>query len=207
MATPKRNEEELGKNNSRKKKKASGKAIEVKLEWPVIKPKKDLQINRLKGTHLFTIPNFFTTIEAKSFVEVTETLGFTHQGSRGPAYGEAYRDNDRISVSDPVLAERIWQVGLKRIFEDINLPNKVPVGLNPNIRFYRYNVGQWFGRHIDESVDLGEGRRTQYTLLIYLSGISSFKGKKKDSQDSSLQSLGGGETVFYDQRLGVVAEV
>ena len=66
-----------------------------------------------------------------------------------------------------------------------------------------------FGQHIDESVDLGEGRKTQYTLLIYLSGISISKAKKdKDSsQDSSLHSLGGGETVFYDKRHGVAAEV
>ena len=42
------------------------------------------------------------------------------------------------------------------------------------------------------------GSRTQYTLLIYLSG----KGSAKDSQ-----ALVGGETVFYDHRGAVVAEV
>jgi predicted 2-oxoglutarate/Fe(II)-dependent dioxygenase YbiX len=63
---------------------------------------------------------------------------------------------------------------------------------------YRYVEGQRFGRHIDESVSLGDGSRTQYTLLIYLSG----KGGAKDSQ-----ALVGGETVFYDHRGGIVAEV
>ena len=62
----------------------------------------------------------------------------------------------------------------------------------------RYVEGQRFGRHIDESVNLGDGSRTQYTLLIYLSG----KGSAKDSQ-----ALVGGETVFYDHRGAVVAEV
>ncbi|GJU20795.1 hypothetical protein Tco_1154137 [Tanacetum coccineum] len=33
-------------------------------------------------------------------------------------------------------------------------------------------VGQRFGRHIDVSVDIGEGKRIHYTLIIYLSGIS-----------------------------------
>lgn len=47
---------------------------------------------------------------------------------------------------------------------------------------------------------LGIGSRTQYTLLIYLSGKGSAK-------DSSGQALVGGETVFYDHRGGVVAEV
>ncbi|KAJ0960989.1 hypothetical protein J5N97_001024 [Dioscorea zingiberensis] len=196
-------EEERGKA---KRKKTMGKEMDGM--WPRIKAKKDLQINRLKGTHLFTVPNFLTAAEAKAFVEAAEAIGFVHQGSQGPAKGEAYRDNDRISVSDPVLAESIWESGLKRIFDDIELRGKVAVGLNPNIRFYRYKVGQRFGRHIDESVNLGEGRRTQYTLLIYLTGDSCSKmsiGLDKN-QDSSAQSLVGGETVFYDQRR-IVAEV
>ncbi|XP_072963140.1 uncharacterized protein [Typha angustifolia] len=191
-------EEQRRKRKKTKKTTKAGGGNEMEGSWPAIKPKRDLQINRLKGTHLFTVPNFFSTSEAKAFIEVAESLGFSHQGSLGPAKGEAYRDNDRISVADPILAERIWDAGLKGIFEDIKLPGKVAVGLNPNIRLYRYTVGQRFGRHIDESVDLGEGQKTQYTLLIYLSGKSS-------NQDSS--TLVGGETVFYDQRRGIVAEV
>ncbi|KAJ1299084.1 hypothetical protein BS78_01G504000 [Paspalum vaginatum] len=150
--------------------------------WPAVKPKKDLQINRLKGTQLLT------------------SMGFTHQGSLGPLKGEAYRDNDRISVTDPLLAQAIWESGINRIFTDISVSGKTATGLNPNIRFYRYVEGQRFGRHIDESVDLGDGSKTYYTLLIYLSGKGSAK-------DSSGQALVGGETVFYDQRGGVVAEV
>jgi hypothetical protein len=49
---------------------------------------------------------------------------------------------------------------------------------------------QKFGRHIDESNELGGGRYTAYTLLIYLS------------------SCGGGDTIFYggrNRRLAAVA--
>ncbi|RWR89329.1 putative 2-oxoglutarate 2OG and FeII-dependent oxygenase superfamily protein [Cinnamomum micranthum f. kanehirae] len=145
--------------------------------WPAIKPKTDLKITPLKDTHLFTVQNFFTAAESKAFIETTESIGFVHQGSLGPTKGEAFRDNDRISLDDPVLAETIWESGLKRLFADIKIRGKVAVGLNPNIRFYGYKVGQKFGRHIDESVDLGEGRMTYYTLLIYLSGSSRSKGK------------------------------
>ncbi|XP_077235059.1 2-oxoglutarate (2OG) and Fe(II)-dependent oxygenase superfamily protein [Tasmannia lanceolata] len=169
-------------------------------KWPLIKPKRDLQITPLKDTHLFTVQNFFTSTESKAFIEAAESLGFVHQGSLGPTKGEAYRDNDRISVNDPVLAQGIWESGLKKIFVDIKVRGKVAVGLNPNIRFYRYKVGQRFGRHIDESTDLGDGHKTHYTLLIYLSGSLRSKG-------SNDMSLVGGETVFYDSRRGVVAEV
>ena len=65
-------------------------------------------------------------------------MGFTHQGSLGPLKGEAYRDNDRISVTDPLLAQAIWESGINRIFTDINVSGKAATGLNPNIRFYRY---------------------------------------------------------------------
>ncbi len=81
--------------------------------------------------------NFFTSAESKAFIKAAESFGFVHQGSLGPTKGEAYRDNDRISVTDPVLAETIWESGLHKIFSDIKIRGKVAVGLNPNIRFYR----------------------------------------------------------------------
>ncbi|CAA3030244.1 uncharacterized protein LOC111397066 [Olea europaea subsp. europaea] len=180
-------------------------------DWPYIKPKYNLQINRLKDNDLFTIPNFLTPVESKAFIKVAEEIGFLHQGSLGPTKGEAYRDNDRIAVQDPVLADAIWNSGLKNLFSDIKIRGKVAVGLNPNIRCYRYTAGQRFGRHIDESVDLGEGRRTHYTLLVYLSGTqggTKFKSKNDaDSQDSLAETLVGGETVFYGPRNALVAEV
>lgn len=178
-------------------------------EWPLIKPKHKLQTTPLKDADLFTVQGFFTSAESQAFIKAAESIGFVHQGSLGPTKGEAYRDNDRVSVNDPILADTIWDSGLDKLFSDIKIRGKVAVGLNPNIRFYRYSVGQRFGRHIDESVDLGEGKRTHYTLLIYLSG--GFKPKPKNDrsmpQDSSLESLVGGETVFYGSRNRIVAEV
>ncbi|KAK4436336.1 hypothetical protein Salat_0797300 [Sesamum alatum] len=181
-----------------------------KTEWPTIEPKSNLRINRLKEDDLITIPNYFTSAESKAFVNVAESIGFVHQGSLGPAYGEAYRDNDRISVDSPVLAEAIWEAGLNKFFSDIKIRGKVAVGLNPNLRFYRYTAGQRFGRHIDESVDLGDGRRTHYTLLIYLSGApgkTKAKSKNDNSSQDSSEPLVGGETVFYGPRNALVAEV
>ncbi|KAL9412173.1 hypothetical protein AB3S75_045737 [Citrus x aurantiifolia] len=178
-------------------------------KWPIIKPKQDLRVSRLKDTDLFTVQNFFTSAESKGFVKAAEAMGFVHQGSLGPLKGEAYRDNDRISVNDPVLAETVWESGLSKLFTDIKIRGKVAVGLNPNIRFYRYKVGQRFGQHIDESVNLGDGKRTHYTLLIYLSGGLKAKAKNDLSihNDSSPEPLVGGETVFYGSRNKLVAEV
>ncbi|KAL9375866.1 hypothetical protein Peur_032745 [Populus x canadensis] len=178
-------------------------------KWPLIKPKKNLQITRLKDTDLFTVQDFFSSAESKAFVKAAESIGFAHQGSLGPTHGEAYRDNDRLSVNDPVLANVVWESGLSKLFSDIKIRGKVAVGLNPNIRFYRYKAGQRFGRHIDESVNLGDGKRTHYTLLIYLSGAPKAKTKTdpNSQKDSSSEPLVGGETVFYGPRNSVVADV
>ena len=85
----------------------------------------------------FQVQNFLTSIESKAFIKAAESFGFAHQGSLGPTKGEAYRDNDRMSVNDPVLADTIWVSGLNQLFSDIKIRGKVAVGLNPNIRFYR----------------------------------------------------------------------
>ncbi|KAK7280017.1 hypothetical protein RJT34_25079 [Clitoria ternatea] len=181
-------------------------------KWPSIKPKKNLQITPLRDFDLFTVQNFFSSAESKALIKTAEAIGFAHQGSLGPTKGEAYRDNDRISVNDPVLADTVWESGLNKLVSDIKIRGKVAVGLNPNIRLYRYKVGQRFGRHIDESVDLGDGRRTYYTLLVYLNGgPGEVKSKPKidssNSTGSSFEPLVGGETVFYGPRNKTVAEV
>lgn len=179
------------------------------LYWPEIKPKANLTANKLKGIHLFTVPEFLTPPECEAFIKNAETCGFVHQGSLGPTRGEAFRDNDRISVHDAILAEKLWKSGLSNFFLDIRVRGKAAVGLNPNIRFYKYKIGQHFGQHIDESVDLGGGNTTEYTLLIYLNGGLKSKGKKilNSAQSSTREALIGGETVFYAPRKGIVAEV
>jgi len=53
---------------------------------------------------------------------------------------------------------------------------------------FRYVAGQRFGKHVDDSVELGRGRATAYTLLVYLSGGEAAAGPAR---------LAGGETVFY----------
>ncbi|XP_023754785.1 uncharacterized protein LOC111903241 [Lactuca sativa] len=188
------------------------KSKKTESNWPLIKPKSNLRVTRLKDYDLFTVQNFLTAAESKAFVKTAEAIGFVHQGSLGPTKGEAYRDNDRIAVNDPVLADTLWESGLSKHFSDITIRGKAAVGLNPNIRLYRYKSGQRFGRHIDESVDLGEGKRTHYTLLIYLSGDieSKLKSDVNNSQSQShevSEPLVGGETVFYGPRNSLVAEV
>ena len=80
------------------------------------------------------------------------------------------------------LARALWvNAGIKDIVSWEHFENQEALGLNSNIRFYRYERGQRFGRHIDERVETIDGM-SKYTLLIYLSDVT------------------GGETVFYSHR-------
>lgn len=73
------------------------------------------------------------------------------------------RVNDRFQIQDPVFAKRLWE---ETALKDIVLGNVESedglrmteeerrsfwggevVGLNPNIRIYRYSKGQFFDQH------------------------------------------------------------
>lgn len=86
-------------------------------------------------------------------------------------YAQAYRDNDRVSVDDASQASSLWRsLGLEAVFrvQEGHDACGCATGLNPNLRFYRYSPGQRFGRHVDDSADVGGGT-TRFTLLVYLS--------------------------------------
>lgn len=53
---------------------------------------------------------------------------------------QAYRDNQRIAFQDAEFAKHLWQMSsLSDIFKQIDLEDgQHAVGLNPNIRLYKY---------------------------------------------------------------------
>jgi hypothetical protein len=57
------------------------------------------------------VPGVLSLAESQAFIDAAERIGFQHQGSRGAAYGEAFRDNDRISFTDASLAQQLWEQG------------------------------------------------------------------------------------------------
>lgn len=124
------------------------------------------------GDDMFTVAGVLTTSECSSIIAAAEALGFSHQGSRGPAHGEAFRDHSRASCQSATFAERLWRAsGLSCVFEGISLgKGRRAVCLNPNIRIYKYAPGERFGKHIDESNAVPPLGTTGYTLLVYLTG-------------------------------------
>ncbi|OTA87522.1 hypothetical protein M434DRAFT_35269 [Hypoxylon sp. CO27-5] len=132
----------------------------------------------------------------RDYVNFLKTLPLTTTPGR-PKRGEALRVNDRFQVDDPRFSQRLWlETGLKdAILEESvkHLWGGNVVGLNPNIRIYRYSKGQYFDCHYDESnlvtlpsINEPSGTistKTTWTLLLYLT--------------SAAEGCAGGETVFY----------
>ncbi|KAK4080499.1 hypothetical protein Trihar35433_1604 [Trichoderma harzianum] len=130
--------------------------------WPVFKP--PLPVVELypelhpATSNIVLLSSFFPRSLCRDYVAFLKTLPLQTTPSR-PKKGEAVRVNDRGGE---------------------------PVGLNPNIRIYRYSKGQYFDCHYDDSNYLvldSVPVKTTWTLLLYLT--------------SSAEGCIGGETVFY----------
>ena len=96
-------------------------------------------------------------------------------------------ETDRMSIQSQEFADSLYTV-LKPYLPDFAYPasrvsrtskgtsttstRRPACGLNSNIRLYRYTQGQHFGQHYDDAVtDPVTGLKSEWTLLIYLSGI------------------------------------
>lgn len=157
--------------------------IENKHKFPRLSNKNYLEIQELEPDQIYVIPNFLNAKECQAVITYFAThLPPKVNTATRPKRGEAFRNNDRQSMEDAEVASALWK-GL----EDLTGPLKVtrrPVGLNSNIRIYRYRKGHSFGAHYDESVqDKRTGLWTEWTLLIYLN-----------------EDMQGGETVFYQNK-------
>ena len=152
------------------------------VHWPIISPKIALaatQLGQKDGT-LFTLAGALTPPECAALVQATAAAGFDAQGSRGPAAGEAVRSCGRLAVVDAPFARALWKALHKAILAALPAAARDDaVGLNPNVRVYRYAPGDVFKLHYDDSDAIDDRHATRYTLLLYLT------------------PCGGGETRFF----------
>ncbi|KAI8930785.1 hypothetical protein NX059_011810 [Plenodomus lindquistii] len=176
--------------------------------WPAftpLMPEADLALHELLPGHIVTIPNLWTATLCRTYVSFLASLPLTTTPGK-PKRGDAVRVNDRFQVHDPAFAERLWtETALKKLVTGAvkegaldmtesqrrELWGGQVIGLNPNIRIYRYSKGQFFDQHYDDSNNValpGEPpvpARTTWTLLLYLTSAST--------------GCSGGETVFYPE--------
>lgn len=160
--------------------------------WPPLTPlipAEHLSLESIWPGQILLVRNLFTSSLCKNYVSFLSSLPLTTTPGKAKR-GEAARVNDRFQIEDPVFSKTLWErSGLQYLvesFEDQAVFGGKVLGLNPNIRVYRYRPGQFFDLHYDESNRLVFGQervpaKTTWTLLIYLTTCE------------------GGETAFYHE--------
>lgn len=159
--------------------------------WPPLKPilpANELTVEETLEDQIIVVPNLFTTSLCKSYLSFLSTLPLNTTPGK-PKRGEALRVNDRFQIEDPVFADKLFKdtaiQELVASYRDQDIWGGEVLGLNSNIRIYRYRQGQFFDQHYDESNKVigpgGIAGKTTWTLLIYLTNCD------------------GGETAFYPE--------
>lgn len=149
-----------------------------KINWPPLRPlvpSTDLFLTPLLHDQIYLIPNFFTANLCKTYLSFLASLPLTTTPGR-PKKDEAVRVNDRFQIEDAVFAEMLWSstalrelVLTGRMEDDDYDADKEekqrsvkemwggePLGLNSNIRVYRYKMGQFFAQHCESLLTLGK---------------------------------------------------
>ncbi|RNJ60986.1 hypothetical protein D7B24_005075 [Verticillium nonalfalfae] len=124
--------------------------------WPPFKPAlpvTDLLPEPLEQCpdKVVLLPNFWPKSLCNTFVAFLRGLALETTPGGRPKRNMAARVNDRFQVDDPAFARRLWLgTGLRDALqrEDVRaLWGGDVVGLNSNIRVYRYTQGQYFDAH------------------------------------------------------------
>jgi len=126
------------------------------ISWPAIHaPYKPVpEITTILPSQILTL-NLFSSSVTQQFLDFCQShiVPVLTTTPIKPKKGDAVRFNDRFQVLDPSFADTLWKnSGLKEAVDGYEEEGKKsqeiwggePVGLNPNIRVYRYLKGQFF---------------------------------------------------------------
>lgn len=156
-----------------------------------------MQLNQLTD-HIATIDNFWTSGECKSIIEKSEAIGYlpaTIETEKGQRVVTTVRNNNRVICKDEILANDIWQ-RLKK-FAPQKIGNSKAIGLNELFRFYKYEPGQEFKRHKDQSFIRNEVEASYYTFMIYLN--EGYTGGETTFNEHTIQPKQGTALIFLHE--------
>jgi prolyl 4-hydroxylase len=131
---------------------------------------------------IFTIDDFWSSEECDILISKSEKIGYepaTVNTEKGPRLIQEVRNNNRIIYKDFELAHQLWTKLSPYAPKSIGYSKAI--GLNELFRFYKYEPGQVFRRHRDQSYIRGDVEASYYTFMIYLN-----------------DDYEGGETIFNE---------
>jgi hypothetical protein len=139
---------------------------------------------------IFTVAGFLSDAECDSYIRLSESLGFDDAPINtgfGQVVVKGVRDNARVILDDPALAESLWDRA--REYVPAVFDRSDVVGLNERFRFYRYDPGQVFKWHCDGIFRRPNGERSQLTFMVYLN--DDFEGGETRFEDFTIKPVRG----------------
>jgi prolyl 4-hydroxylase len=141
---------------------------------------------------VWSVPGLFTPDECAALIAGAAAgawLPATVNSASGRVVAADIRDSSTAVLRDPALAAdlhaRITPHVPARMTAELGSLGRVPVqltGVHVPVRIYRYEPGQHFGLHQDQSYSSDDGARSLLTLMVYLN-----------------DDFEGGETSFPEQ--------
>ncbi|MBP2833495.1 2OG-Fe(II) oxygenase [Aquimarina sp. U1-2] len=144
---------------------------------------------------VYVIKNFLSEAECNKFIRRSEKIGYeeaTVATSEGPKMIKGIRNNQRVTITDKVLAETFW----KRIqpFVEERYEDWVPTSVNERFRFYKYDIGERFNKHRDGRVKIHDWKESRLTFMVYLNG--DFEGGATEFENFSIHPEVGTALIF-----------
>ena len=147
---------------------------------------------------VWTIEQFLSPRECEEMIHFSELKGYeeaTVGFASGARMAKGIRNNDRLIYEDADLAARLWTQ--LQAYCPALMDGQPALGLNERFRFYRYEAGQRFKRHMDGRVRL-EDAESRITFMVYLS--DDFEGGQTTFEGCTIQPKAGTELCFIHEQ-------
>ncbi|WP_028101373.1 prolyl hydroxylase family protein [Pseudoduganella violaceinigra] len=158
------------------------------------------------GLGIFTVDRFLSETECQHYIGMGEQMGYRPSEVNLPAGSvrrEDIRNNDRVIVDNPRLAEFLFQRAMPVLPPDIGQWRLH--GLNERFRFYRYGPGEYFKWHKDGSFEKSGDEVSLLTFLIYLN--ADFEGGDTQFRWDTVRPQEGRLLVFPHKQSHQGAEI
>lgn len=148
---------------------------------------------------IWLLEGFLSPKECEDLIFFSESKGFEEAEvslSSGSKMMKGVRNNYRLIYEDQQLAQKLWDKLAP--FCPTQLDHWQVVGLNERFRFYRYEKGQRFKRHIDGRFQRNPQEESRITFIIYLN--DDFLGGETKFDDLSVQPKTGTALCFIHEQ-------
>lgn len=148
---------------------------------------------------IWTIDQFLSDKTCDDLIMFSEQKGYSEADvglKTGAKMMKNVRDNYRLIHEDAKLSADLWEIA--RATYPFVVDGVSPLGLNERFRFYRYESGQRFKRHIDGRYKRNENEESRITFMVYLN--DDYTGGQTRFKDVVIQPRKGMALFFIHEQ-------